>query len=345
MEVRQGAKSKTPCVRIAGTGSYLPARIVTNDEIAPRLESTPEWIFAHTGIACRHVASAEECASTMGAEAARRAMAAAGARPEEIGLIILATSTSDYGSYPSTACIVQKALGCGQAAAFDLSAACSGFVYGLEMAKCHLLCHPERKALIIGTEVLSRQVDWADRSAAMLFGDGAGAVVLEAAESEGGLISGTVLGADGGGAAYIVREAGVRRQRGDDPVHTTARTADVPYLKMDGHAVFAFAVRKLDEVVRQLCAKAGVGTDALDLVFAHQANFRILDAVARRMKLPIEKFYLDLKEVGNTSSASIPLCLDKAVREGTLTDGMRIALAGFGSGLTWAGMLGTWPYL
>jgi len=333
-------------VRIVGTGSYLPARVVANEEIAPRLNSTADWIFSHTGIECRHVAGAAESAATMGAEASRAAMSMAGAKPDEIGMIILATTTPDYGSYPSTACLVQSALGCVDAAAFDLSAACSGFVYGLETAKCYLLCHPERKVLVVGTEVLSRQLDWTDRSNAMLFGDGAGAVVLAA---EGGAAEGrlsvSLLGADGNGAQVIMREAGSRRPLCADPVHEKAETMAVPYLKMDGHAVFAFAVRKLDEVIRALCEKAAVSPESLDLVFAHQANFRILDAVARRMKLPMEKFYLNLKHVGNTSSASIPLSLDKAVREGALNENMRIALAGFGSGLTWAGALAQWPYL
>lgn len=332
-------------VRVAGTGSYLPERIVTNAELAPRIQSTDEWIFSHTGILSRHVAAADESAATMGAAAARRALAAAGVDPSEIGLVILATTTPDYGNYPSTACLVQGALGCVNAAAFDLSAACSGFVYGLELAKCFLLAHPGRKVLVIGTEVLSRHLDWTDRSNAMLFGDGAGAVVLEAAEGPSPMISQSLMGADGLGAATIVREGGFRRPLTDDPVHTSATTMDVPYLKMDGHAVFTFAVRKLEEVINALCAAGGVTPGSLDIIFPHQANYRILESVARRMKLPMEKFYLHLETVGNTSSASIPLCLDKAVREGTLRAGQRIALAGFGSGLTWAGALVAWPYV
>jgi len=338
-------------VKIVGTGSYLPARVVTNAEIAPRINSSEEWIYAHTGIACRHVADPAESAATMGTSAARAALDMAGARPEDVGMIILATTTPDYGSYPSTACLVQQALGCTHAAAFDLSAACSGFVYGLEMAKGWLQGNPASKVLVIGSEVLSRQIDWSDRSNAMLFGDGAGAAVLavEDIQSPASCLqprfSASVLGSDGSGAQAIVRDAGCRHARCDDPVHETVATMPVPYLKMDGHAVFSFAVRKLDEVIRMLCCHASVKTSALDLIFAHQANFRILDAVARRMKLPIDKFYLNLKEIGNTSSASIPLCLDKAVRDGVLRPGLRIAMAGFGSGLTWAGALSCWPYL
>lgn len=332
--------------KVVGTGSYLPARIVTNAEIAPRIDSSAEWIYSHTGINCRHVAGSNESAASMGVEAGSRALASSGVRPDEIGLIVLATTTPDYGSYPSTACLVQDAIGCKNAAAFDLSAACSGFVYGLEMAKGWLMGNPSSKALVIGSEALSRQVDWSDRSTAMLFGDGAGAVVLSVEEvAAGESFSAAVLGSDGRGAQTICREAGCRRALCDDPVHEMVATSPVPYLKMDGHSVFTFAVRKLDEVIRQLCTQVSVEPDALDLIFAHQANLRILDAVARRMKLPMDKFYLNLKEVGNTSSASIPLCLDKAVRDGALMRGMRIAMAGFGAGLTWAGALSRWPYL
>lgn len=332
-------------VKIIGTGAYLPKRIVTNDEISSRLASSPEWIFSHTGIECRHVAGEAESAATMGAAAAEPALAMANVMPNEIGLIVMATTTPDYGSYPSTACLVQQSLGCTNAASFDLSAACSGFVYGLEMAKCWLTCNPDSKALVIGSEVLSRQLDWSDRSNAMLFGDGAGAAVLSAEDSSEAFLTASVMGADGSGAQAIVREAGCRCALCPDPIHETVKTMPVPYLKMDGHAVFAFAVRKLDEVIRELCRKASVEPGTLDMVFAHQANFRILDAVARRMKLPMEKFYLNLRHVGNTSSASIPICLDKAVRDGVLKSGMRIAMAGFGSGLTWAGALSQWPYL
>jgi len=332
-------------VKIGGTGSYLPDRVVTNDEMSARIGSTAEWIYSHTGIKSRHVAAPEESAATMGAEAARRALEAARARAKEVGMIVLATTTPDYGNYPSTACLVQKALGCAPAAAFDLSAACSGFVYGLEMVKSYLLCHPGRKALVIGAEVLSRQIDWSDRTNAMLFGDGAAAVLLETTDGPAHHLSGSLLGADGNGSDYITREGGAHRPLCADFLRETVTKMDVPYLHMDGHAVYAFAVRKLDEVVRTLCTQVTVAPESLDLVFAHQANCRILEAVARRMSLPLAKFYLNLRDVGNTSSASIPLCLDKAVREGTLKRGMRLALAGFGSGLTWAGILAEWPYL
>lgn len=332
-------------VKISGTGAYLPARVVSNEEMSVRIGSTSEWIYSHTGIESRHVAAENESAATMGAAAARRALESAHADPGEIGMIVLATTTPDYGNYPSTACLVQKELGCAPAAAFDLSAACSGFVYGLEMVKSYLLCHPGHKALVIGTEVLSRQVDWSDRSNAMLFGDGAAAVVMEAADGPAYHLSASLLGADGNGSDFILREGGAHRPLSADFLRETVTKMNVPYLRMDGHAVYAFAVRKLAEVVNALCEQAPIPLESLDLIFPHQANYRIIEAVARRMTLPLDKFYIDLKHVGNTSSASIPLCLDKAAREGTLKNGMRLAFAGFGSGLTWAGLLAEWPYL
>lgn len=333
-------------VRIIGTGSYLPPRVVDNEEISARLNSSSEWILSHTGIASRHIVGTAESASIIGAAAAKAALASAEVEPKDIGLVIVATSTPDYGSYPSTACLVQEKLGCVNAAAFDLAAACSGFMYGLEMAKGYLACHPGEKVLVIGTEVLSRQIDWSDRTNAMLFGDGAGAVVLEAVEASAEMKeTASVLGADGTGAKAIYREAGCRHPLCADPIRGSVKSMEVPYLKMDGHAVFAFAVRKLDEVIRTLCDKVGILPGALDLVIPHQANLRIIESVARRMKLPMSRFYVNLQNVGNTSSASIPICLDEAVRSGVLKSGMTVAMAGFGSGLTWAGSLARWPYV
>ena len=224
-------------------------------------------------------------------------------------------------------------------------AACSGFVYGMEMARGYLKCHPDRKALIIGSEVLSRSMDWGDRSLAMLFGDGAGAAILEAVEAKPGDRVITTVGSDGAGGSYIAHEGGFRKPFTPDPTKETVKQMDIPYLTMDGHAVFTFAVRKMSEIVNGLCDRAGMKSSDLDRIMAHQANSRIIEAVARRMDLPLEKFYMNLSHVGNTSGASIPILLDEAVRTGELKDGMTIALAGFGSGLTWAGALMKWPYL
>ena len=332
-------------IRIAGTGSYLPERVVTNDDIAAYMNSSDEWIFSHTGIHSRHFAANDEATSDLGAKAAAKALEAAGIAASELGLIVVATSSPDYGNFPSTACIIQEKLGAKNAAAYDLSAACSGFVYSLEMARCWLLAHPGEKALVIGAEILSRTVDWSDRTVSMLFGDGAGAAVLVAEENGAVPSKSLLLGADGAGAEFITLEGGHRLPDCPDPIKTTPRQREIAYMKMQGRAVFNFAVKKLDEIVSGLCEKAGMKPADLARIYAHQANERILEAVARRMELPIEKFYMNLETVGNTSGASIPLCLDKAVREGTLKDGDIIALAGFGAGLTWAGALFKWPYL
>lgn len=338
-------------IKILGTGSYLPPKVVTNDDIAKSLDTTDEWIFSHTGIHRRHVAGEGESSSTMGTEAAKKAMETAGVSPEEIGLIVVATSTPDYGPFPSTACLIQAALGCTNAGAFDLQAACAGFVYALEQARGFVNFYPDKKALVIGTETLTRIQDWTDRGSCILFGDGAGAVVLGNDEAPGvaGTNTGayTILGADGAGALMITRTGGMKDAIPFNPetgvplpVEPTAARFEIK-----GHDVFAFAVRQLSKVATDLCEKKGLQTNELDRVFAHQANARIIEATARRMKLPLESFWLNLEETGNTSAASIPISLDQAVKAGELKEGMKIVMIGFGAGLTYAGTYLTWPNL
>ena len=324
-------------VKILGTGSYLPPKIVTNDDLSKSLDTSDEWIYSHTGIHSRHIAEEDDCTSSMAAKAGKAALEAAGVSPEEIGLIIVATSTPDYATFPSTACLVQAALGCKGSGAYDLQAACAGFVYAIEQARCWVKVNKGAKALVVGAETLSRVVDWRDRGSCILFGDGAGAVVIGEAEDEGPQAH-TVLWADGNGASFIYRDGGTRLkpQPGMFPI---------PTLVLQGHDVFAFAVRALAKVTNQLCEKLGTTPASLDRVFAHQANGRIIDAVARRMKLPLEKCYLNLETTGNTSAASIPIALDEAVRKGELKNGMNIVLCGFGAGLTYAGTYMRWPYL
>lgn len=336
-------------IRVLGTGSYLPPLVVKNDDIAKSLDTTDEWIYSHTGIRSRHVAEEGETTSTMATKAARAAMESAGVTPEEIGLIVLATSTPDFAPFPSTACLVQAALGCPDAGAFDLQAACAGFIYALEQARGFVNFYPHRKALVIGAECLSRILDWTDRSSCILFGDGAGAVVLGNDEPSGraGLTTRatTILGADGNGSAFISRTGGTREALPLDPATgiPVKPQPQLSTLSLQGHDVFAFAVRKLANVVGDLCARLGTRPECLDRVFAHQANRRIIEATARRMKLPLEKFWLNLETTANTSAASIPISLDQAVRGGQLRTGMKIALVGFGSGLTWAGTYAEWP--
>ena len=337
-------------IRILGTGSYLPPKVVTNEDIARSLDTTDEWIYSHTGIRSRHVAGEGESTATMAAKAAQAALEASGVTPAEIGLIVVATSTPDYNPFPSTACVVQSLLGCTGAGAFDLQAACAGFVYALEQARGFVNFYPDKKALVIGSESLTRILDWSDRSSCILFGDGAGAVVLGNDEPPGVASlktkAHTILGADGAGAHFISRTGGCREALPMTDAGIPAKVApQPPELVLMGHDVFAFAVRTLSKVARDLCEKLCTTPDELDRVFAHQANGRIIEAVARRMKLPLGKFWLNLETTANTSAASIPISLDQAVRSGELKDGMKIVMVGFGAGLTYGGTYCTWPEL
>jgi len=334
-------------IRVLGTGSYLPARIVTNDDIAADLDTSDEWIFSHTGIHARHVADEGETTSTMAAKAARAAMEMAGVSPEEIGLIVLATSTPDYATFPSTACLVQGLLGCPDTGAYDLQAACAGFIYALEQARGFVTLHPDRKALVIGSECLTRILDWSDRSSCILFGDGAGAVVIGGDGEGGGPCADTILGSDGSGRHFIQRTGGTMMSLSFDPKSGVPVKSPqcTPVLSLMGHDVFAFAVKTMSRITIDLCRRRGIDPSALDRVFAHQANGRIIEACARRMKLPIEKFWLNLQDTANTSAASIAISLDQAVRSGDLKEGMEVVLVGFGAGLTFGGTLMKWPIL
>ena len=338
-------------IRVLGTGSYLPPKVVTNEDIAAALDTSDEWIFSHTGIHARHVAGEGETTSTMAAKAAKAALDMAKVDPSEIGLIVLATSTPDYATFPSTACVVQSLLGCENAGAFDLQAACAGFIYALEQARGFVNFYPDKKALVIGAECLTRILDWTDRASCILFGDGAGAVVLGSDDAPGvastTTLAHTILGADGKGQGFIMRTGGTREALPLDPVTgIPVKPSPIePKLTLQGHDVFAFAVRKLSKVVGDLCERLGTTPGELDRVFAHQANGRIIEATARRMKLPIEKFWLNLETTANTSAASVPISLDQAVRAGELRDGMKIVMVGFGSGLTYGGTYCIWPEL
>ena len=338
-------------IRILGTGSYLPPKVVTNDDIAAALDTSDEWIYSHTGIHARHIAGEGETTSTMAAKAAHAALEAAGVKPEEIGLIVLATSTPDYNTFPSTACLVQGILGCVNAGAYDLIAACSGFVYALDQARGWINYNPDKKALVVGAECLTRILDWKDRSSCILFGDGAGAVVLGNDAKPGAAAlettATTILGADGTGRHYIQRTGGTMTSFPLDPKTGIPITPPPTNstLSLMGHEVFMFAVKTMSRVTEELCAKRGLATSDLDRVYAHQANGRIIEACARRMKLPIEKFWLGLEETANTSAPSIPIALDQATRKGELKEGQNIVLVGFGAGLTYAGTILTWPNL
>jgi 3-oxoacyl-[acyl-carrier-protein] synthase-3 len=314
--------------RIVGTGSYLPERVVTNSEFARRLDTTDEWIRERTGIAQRHIAHASQTSSDLALQASRAALAAAQVKPEALDLIVLATSTPDY-VFPSTACLLQAKLGVHGCAAFDVQAVCSGFVYALATADSFIRAGTHRCALVVGAEVFSRILDWNDRGTCVLFGDGAGAVVLARAEQPG--LHASVLRADGSHAGILSVPGNV----------CGGRIVGSPYLQMQGKEVFKFAVKVLDEVARETAAAAGVPLGEIDWLIPHQANIRILEATARKLGLPPERLVVTVDHHGNTSAASVPLALDEYVRAGKIRAGHRVMLQGVGGGFTWGATLAT----
>ena len=314
--------------RIAGTGSYLPPRIVTNDELAQRLDTSDAWIRERTGIAQRHIADESQASSDLATQASLSAMQAAGARAEDIDLIIVATSTPDF-IFPSTACLVQAKIGAKDCAAFDLQAVCSGFVYALSTADKFIRSGQHKCALVVGSEVFSRILDWNDRGTCVLFGDGAGAVVLRASDAPG--IHSSVLRADG-------RHAGMLSVPGNV---SGGKIIGSPFLQMAGNQVFKFAVKVLDAVGRETLAAAGAEIGDIDWLIPHQANVRILDATARKLGLPAEKLVVTVGHHGNTSAASIPLALDEYVRAGKILPGHRLLMEGVGGGFTWGAVYAT----
>ncbi|HZE92507.1 MAG TPA: beta-ketoacyl-ACP synthase III [Rhizobacter sp.] len=317
--------------RITGTGSFLPPRRVSNDDLVRQLaangvETSDDWIVSRTGIKARYLAEPGVPCSDLAAEAGRRAILAAGLEPSQIDLIILATSTPDM-AFPSTACIVQRKLGIAGCAAFDVQAVCSGFVYALTVADSMIRTGSARRALVIGSEVFSRLLDFSDRTTCVLFGDGAGAVVLEASDTPG--ILATELHADGRHVDILCAPGTV----------SAGKVLGDPFLKMDGQAVFKLAVGVLEEVARSVMNKANRTNADIDWLIPHQANIRIMHGTARKLKLPLEKLIVTVDEHGNTSAASIPLALDVAVRAGTIKRGETVMLEGVGGGFTWGAVL------
>ena len=317
--------------RITGTGSYLPPRRVTNADLAIQLaasgvETSDDWIVERTGIRARHFAAAHVSSSDLGVEAARRALEAAGLAATDIDLIIVATSTPDM-VFPSAACILQNKLGVSGCAAFDVQAVCSGFVYALTIADSMIKTGVASKALVIGAEVFSRILDFSDRTTCVLFGDGAGAVVLEASETPGILASD--LHADGKHVGILCVPGTV----------SGGKVLGDPLLKMDGQAVFKLAVGVLESAARATLEKAGRAATDIDWLIPHQANLRIMQGTAKKLKLPLDKLVVTVDEHGNTSAASIPLALDSAVRSGKIKRGDTLMLEGVGGGFTWGAVL------
>jgi 3-oxoacyl-[acyl-carrier-protein] synthase-3 len=323
---------KLPNVHIAATGVWLPKQVLSNYELAKTLETTDEWIVSHTGIRNRHIAEPEESTASGATHAARQALERAGVAASDLGSVIVATSTPDYSSLPATACLVQSAIGAVNAGAFDVSAACTGFIYALQVAR-GLMASDPRPTLVIGADLMSRIIDWKDRNLCVLFGDGAGAAVLKHSEQEGGLLQ-AVLRADGSGASVLLREGGSRTP--------TSGPWTRPYLQMQGKAVFNFAVKAIDQIVRELLEKSGLAMEDIAWIVPHQANIRIIEASARRLGASADKFFLNIGDVANTSAATVPIAFDQLVRENRVKAGDWIILVGFGAGLTYGGILMRW---
>jgi 3-oxoacyl-[acyl-carrier-protein] synthase-3 len=325
---------------IIGTGSYMPEKILTNDELSKIVETSDEWISSRTGIRERRIAADDQATSDLASEAARRAMTAAGVTPEEIDLIVVATVTPDM-FFPSTACFVQKKIGAANAVCFDISAACSGFLYALQIARHFLNAGTRTTALVIGAEKLSTLINWQDRNTCVLFGDGAGAVVIRA-EDPGkdapGRVLSTVMGSDGtltdvlkvpgGGSACPITAENVTNR--PNTIH------------MEGRETFKHAVTRMCKASEQALEAAGLTKSDIDMVIPHQANARIISAIADRLGLPMEKTFMNLDKYGNTSAATIPVALDEAHRQGKIKRGDVVLLVAFGGGFTWASSVVRW---
>ena len=324
-------------IRILGTGRGLPERILTNADLEKMVRTTDEWIQTRTGIRQRRVASDGETASTLGLVAARKALEKTGLRGEDLDYIVVGTCTPDM-VFPSTACLMQRALGARKAAALDVSAACSGFIYGLSVAENHLRLNRKGYALVVGTEILSRIVNWKDRNTCVLFGDGAGAAVLGFSDKgEEGLLA-SFLGADGWGSDLLtVPAGGSRRPASQETVECGLHT-----IQMDGAKVFKKAVGAMSRSAEAVLKKAGMGVRQVNLVIPHQANTRIIEATAKKLRFPANKVYLNVDRYGNTSAASIPIALDEVVEEGRLKKGDIFLMVAFGGGLTMGAALGRW---
>jgi 3-oxoacyl-[acyl-carrier-protein] synthase III len=315
--------------RIAGTGGYLPALIVTNADLAQRIDTDDEWVRTRTGICQRHIAASSEQTSDLALVAAQRALAAANLAAGDIDLIIVATTTPDM-VFPSTACILQDKLGTKNCPAFDVQAVCSGFVYALSIADRMVASGAAQNALVVGAEIYSRILDWSDRGTCVLFGDGAGAVVLAPSERPGIL------------AAHLHADGSYRDILSVPGTVANGAVSGRPLLKMDGHAVFKFAVKVLAETAQEALASAGMAPGAVDWVIPHQANIRIMEATMKRLGLPLERMISTVGLHANTSAASIPLALDVAVRDGRIRAGHNVMLLGVGGGFTWGSILLRW---
>jgi 3-oxoacyl-[acyl-carrier-protein] synthase-3 len=316
--------------RIAGTGSYLPEKVLTNDDLAKMVDTTDEWITSRTGIRERHIAADGETTGDLAYHASVRALEAAGVDPKELDLIVLGTTTPDL-VFPSTACLLQHRLGADGCAAFDVNAACSGFVFALSVADKFIRSGAAKTVLVVGSETLTRMVDWTERTSCVLFGDGAGAVVLKA-DTETGILS-THLHADGGKKELLWNPVGVSVGFRADQPNCGVR------INMTGNDVFKYAVKALDSVVEETLEANGLDRHDIDWLIPHQANLRIIEATAKRLEMPMDRVIVTVDRHGNTSSGSVPLALDEAVRSGRVQRGQLLLLEAFGGGFTWGSAL------
>ena len=325
-----------PYAHITGWGMYVPEPVLTNDDISKLVDTNDAWIRERTGIRERHIARENEFPSTLGVEAAIRALKVANLAPTELDLIICASSSPEY-FFPATACIIQDQIGATKAGAFDLSAACSGFIYAVNMAAQSIRSGSIKSALVIGTETLTRFVNWKDRSTCILFGDGAGAFVLQASEKPGGVLS-AVLGSDGSGADSLTLDGGGSRY----PATEMTIHEGKHFIQMDGKEVFRFATRVMGKAAIESLEKVGLTTDDVSLIVPHQANFRIIETAAKYLKMPMDKFVVNVDRYGNTSTASIPIATVESVENGRISSGDKVVFVGFGAGLTWGSMVVEW---
>ncbi|MCD4819191.1 MAG: ketoacyl-ACP synthase III [Candidatus Cloacimonetes bacterium] len=329
-------KENSNNIGIAGTGFYIPERILTNFDLEKIVDTTDEWIRTRTGIEERRTASDEEATSDLAAKAGEKALKDADINPKEIDLLIIATHFPDH-HFPSTACITQHKLGMKNAVCFDLSAACTGSIYSLYVAESLMKNSNYKTAMIIGTEIFSRTVDWQDRNTCILFGDGAGAIILKKGQKEKSIIS-FDFGSDGSNADLIKIPAGGSRL---PPTINTIRNKQ-HYIQMEGKKVYRFAKKMMVHSVNKALEKAELSRKDIDLLIPHQANIRILKAVAKKLHLPLEKIMINLQKYGNTSAASIPIALDEAISEGKIKEGDIVVLTAFGAGLTWGEIVIRW---
>ena len=322
--------------QIVGWGKYVPSQVLTNDDLAKMVDTSDDWIRARTGIVERRIADPRETTSTMSIKAAQAALQVADVAPERLDLIIVTTATPDY-LFPATACLVQDALGARRAGAFDLLAGCSGFVYGLGVGSQLIISGAYENVLVIGAETLSRIMDWTDRNTCVLFGDGAGALLLQASDAPGGVLSFT-LGADGSGGDLLILPGGGSRH----PASAETVAQGLHYARMNGREVFRFATRIMGRAAKEAIKAAGLEIDDIDLFIPHQANMRIIQSAAKHLGLPMDKVFVNLDRYGNTSCASIPIAFCEAIEEERIKPGDHLVLVSFGAGLTWAAAVVQW---